>query len=64
MSEPKTLNEPEKEATEAWNVGPGAWISLVIVLLVFSGFFFKVDGMAWHGWARLISPRLAARSAP
>lgn len=49
MSEPKTLNEPEKEATEAWNVGPGAWISLVIVLLVFSGFFFKVDGMAWLG---------------
>jgi hypothetical protein len=32
-----------------WKVGPGAWISLVIVLLVFSGLLFKVDGMAWLG---------------
>jgi len=63
MSESKTLKQPEKEAAEEWKVGPGAWISLVIVLLVFSGFFFKVDGMAWPGWARSISPRLAARSA-
>lgn len=49
MSESKTLKQPEKEAAEEWKVGPGAWISLVIVLLVFSGFFFKVDGMAWLG---------------
>ncbi|MGY5958592.1 Nucleoside transporter/FeoB GTPase Gate domain-containing protein [Kosakonia sp. BK9b] len=49
MSESKTLDQPAKEHAEEWKVGPGAWISLVIVLLVFSGFFFKVDGMAWLG---------------
>ena len=49
MSESKTLEQPAKEHVEEWKVGPGAWISLVIVLLVFSGFFFKVEGMAWLG---------------
>ncbi|WP_342322334.1 nucleoside recognition domain-containing protein [Kosakonia sp. BYX6] len=49
MSESKTLEQPANETAEEWKVGPGAWISLVIVLLVFSGFFFKVDGMAWLG---------------
>ncbi|MGG7446218.1 nucleoside recognition domain-containing protein [Kosakonia oryzendophytica] len=49
MSESKTLEQPAKEHADEWKVGPGAWISLVIVLLVFSGFFFKVDGMAWLG---------------
>ncbi|MEJ8321710.1 nucleoside recognition domain-containing protein [Kosakonia sacchari] len=49
MSESKTLEQPAKEHAEEWKVGPGAWISLVIVLLVFSGFFFKVEGMAWLG---------------
>lgn len=49
MSESKTLEQPAKEHAEEWKIGPGAWISLVIVLLVFSGFFFKVEGMAWLG---------------
>lgn len=49
MSELKTLEETAKEHADEWRVGPGAWISLVIVLLVFSGFFFKVEGMAWLG---------------
>ncbi|QUY48598.1 hypothetical protein JK621_25080 [Serratia plymuthica] len=49
MSESKILEKPEKEPADEWKVGPGAWLSLVIVLLVFSGFFFKVEGMAWLG---------------
>lgn len=49
MSESKMLEQPAKEEANEWKVGPGAWISLIIVLLVFSGFFFKVDGMAWLG---------------
>ncbi|AMO50698.1 Nucleoside recognition [Kosakonia oryzendophytica] len=49
MSESKTLEQPAKAHADEWKVGPGAWISLVIVLLVFSGFFFKVEGMAWLG---------------
>ncbi|CAI2151462.1 Uncharacterized protein conserved in bacteria [Serratia ficaria] len=49
MSESKILAKPEKEPADEWKVGPGAWLSLVIVLLVFSGFFFKVEGMAWLG---------------
>jgi len=49
MSESKMLEQPAKDAVEEWKVGPGAWISLIIVLLVFSGFFFKVEGMAWLG---------------
>ncbi|PYD36348.1 hypothetical protein CT690_25085 [Serratia plymuthica] len=49
MSELKILEKPEKELVDEWRVGPGAWLSLIIVLLVFSGFFFKVEGMAWLG---------------
>ncbi|MEB6542250.1 hypothetical protein MXM81_24565 [Serratia plymuthica] len=49
MSESKILEKPEKELVDEWRVGPGAWLSLIIVLLVFSGFFFKVEGMAWLG---------------
>ncbi|CAI1965665.1 Uncharacterized protein conserved in bacteria [Serratia ficaria] len=49
MSESKILEKLEKEPADEWKVGPGAWLSLVIVLLVFSGFFFKVEGMAWLG---------------
>ncbi|MGQ8707710.1 nucleoside recognition domain-containing protein [Serratia sp. TSA_198.1] len=49
MSESKILEKPEKALADEWRVGPGAWLSLIIVLLVFSGFFFKVDGMAWLG---------------
>lgn len=49
MSESKSLDQPAKEEANEWRVGPGAWLSLIIVLLVFSGFFFKVDGMAWLG---------------
>ncbi|AGO53286.1 YjiH [Serratia plymuthica 4Rx13] len=45
----KILEKPEKELVDEWRVGPGAWLSLIIVLLVFSGFFFKVEGMAWLG---------------
>lgn len=49
MSENKTLECSSDETTNEWKVGPGAWISLVIVLLVFSGLLFKVEGMAWLG---------------
>ena len=49
MSESKTLERPAEEEANEWRVGPGAWIALIIVLLVFSGFFFKVEGMAWLG---------------
>jgi len=49
MSESKILEKPEKELVDEWRVGPGAWLSLIIVLLVFSGFFFKVEGMTWLG---------------
>ncbi|KEA54267.1 MULTISPECIES: nucleoside recognition domain-containing protein [Mangrovibacter] len=49
MSENKTLENPSGEAHSEWKVGPGAWLSLIIVLLVFSGFFYKVDGMNWLG---------------
>ncbi|HBQ6649929.1 TPA: hypothetical protein L8N85_005194, partial [Klebsiella variicola subsp. variicola] len=47
MSENKTLERSSDDATNEWRVGPGAWISLVVVLLVFSGLLFKVEGMAW-----------------
>ena len=33
MSENKTLECSSDETTNEWKVGPGAWISLVIVLL-------------------------------
>ena len=49
MSENKTLERSSDDATNEWRVGPGAWISLVVVLLVFSGLLFKVEGMAWLG---------------
>ena len=49
MSEYKMLESSSSKANDEWKVGTGAWISLGIVLLVFSGFFFKVDGMAWLG---------------
>lgn len=49
MSENKTLERSSNDATTEWRVGPGAWISLVVVLLVFSGLLFKVEGMAWLG---------------
>lgn len=62
MSENKTLECSSDETTNEWKVGPGAWISLIVVLLVFSGLLFKVESMAW--WGRLTLPPLAARSAP
>lgn len=62
MSENKTLECSSDETTNEWKVGPGAWISLVIVLLVFSGLLFKVEGMAWLG--HLTLPLSAVRSAP
>ena len=37
MSENKTLECSSDETANEWKVGPGAWISLIIVLLVFSG---------------------------
>ena len=49
MSENKTLECSSDETTNEWKVGPGAWISLIVVLLVFSGLLFKVEGMAWLG---------------
>ncbi|WP_154064055.1 hypothetical protein [Klebsiella grimontii] len=49
MSENKTLECSSDETKNEWKVGPGAWISLIIVLLVFSGLLFKVEGMAWLG---------------
>lgn len=49
MSENKTLECSSDETANEWKVGPGAWISLIIVLLVFSGLLFKVEGMAWLG---------------
>lgn len=53
MSENKTLERSSDDATNEWRVGPGAWISLVVVLLVFSGLLFKVEGMAWLGLSTL-----------
>ncbi|MGJ3289558.1 nucleoside recognition domain-containing protein [Klebsiella michiganensis] len=49
MSENKTLECSSDETTNEWKVGSGAWISLIVVLLVFSGLLFKVEGMAWLG---------------
>lgn len=49
MSENKTLERSSNDATNEWRVGAGAWVSLVVVLLVFSGLLFKVEGMAWLG---------------
>ena len=43
MSENKTLECSSDETTNEWKVGPGAWISLIVVLLVFSGLLFKVE---------------------
>ncbi|WP_437891797.1 nucleoside recognition domain-containing protein [Phytobacter sp. V91] len=37
------------QVNDEWHVGPGAWIALIVVLLVFSGIFFKIEGMAWLG---------------
>ena len=34
---------------EEWKVGTGAYIALIAVILLFSGAFLKVDGMAWLG---------------
>lgn len=62
MSESKILEKPEKALADEWRVGPGAWLSLIIVLLVFSGFFLK--STVWRGWGRLTSLRLAVHSAP
>lgn len=49
MSENKTLECSSDETTNEWKVGPGARISLIVVLLVFSGLLFKVEGMAAGG---------------
>lgn len=64
MSENKTLECSSDETTNEWKVGPGAWISLVIVLLVFSGLLFKVEWRGWPGWGHLTLPLSAVRSAP
>lgn len=49
MSEtPISTDKPADEASE-WKVSKGAYIALIAVVLMFSGAFLKVDGMAWLG---------------
>ncbi|MGC6387493.1 nucleoside recognition domain-containing protein [Ewingella sp. S1.OA.A_B6] len=49
MSEkPISADKPAEEADE-WKVSKGAYIALIAVILMFSGAFLKVNGMAWLG---------------
>jgi nucleoside recognition membrane protein YjiH len=41
--------EVSADKAEHWKVGTGAYLSLIIVLLLFSGLFMNVKGMDWLG---------------
>lgn len=49
MSDTRISEETPAADTDQWKVGKGAYVSLVAVILLFSGAFLKVDGMAWLG---------------
>ena len=49
MSDARISEGASANETEEWRVGKGAYLSLIVVMLLFSGIFLKVDGMAWLG---------------
>jgi hypothetical protein len=49
MSDVRISEDKPADQAEEWKVGKGAYIALIAVILMFSGAFLKVDGMAWLG---------------
>nr|WP_241391454.1 nucleoside recognition domain-containing protein [Serratia proteamaculans]ULG18692.1 hypothetical protein Puna18p_00120 [Serratia proteamaculans] len=49
MSDIKTNENIINSENQEWKVGKGAYLSLILVILIFSGLLFKVDGMKWLG---------------
>ncbi|RLM16746.1 nucleoside recognition domain-containing protein [Gibbsiella quercinecans] len=49
MADINSAEEKVTSANDEWRVGKGAYLALILVVLLFSGLFFKVDGMKWLG---------------
>ncbi|MGV0082383.1 nucleoside recognition domain-containing protein [Rahnella aceris] len=49
MSDTRISEQRATPEVDEWKVGKGAYVSLIVVILLFSGAFLKVDGMAWLG---------------